>query len=1291
MADKNTSGESVKALKTLKKQLNRGKISVLLGSGFSKNVSSKFPNWSELLHDLVFEMYRNEIEYKLKTSGYRNAKDADKNSIKVRQHIEEIIKREGYLTLVSEYIKRKGFRETIDAYIEEHIPVIDKTDKNSYFLKYIHSNEKNQIPLQQSCLDLHKKLIKLSWNNIFTTNYDNAIECAYEDDKAVIEQKNEQLEKLKEQKSKNEFQISQLQAELKKVKTKSVSKESSQTNIIEIESDDKIFRSENEITGNLESLEDENMKLESEIELLKTSIDDEKINIVKQSSELEIQKNRNIIKLHGSLPEKNEKHFGFDGDIHKRYVISKEDYENYPEKHEAFTQLMRISLLQDSFCLIGFSGIDPNFIAWINWVRDIIEKKPSWDQKENSEGVENNYKIYLIDVENEKLTAEKELFFANHRIVRIPLNSAEITDFLQTFFRLKTIDSGRNILLDHLFSYLATESSQNIERERNGALKLLWEELGKIRFGKTENISKLQSAIDKLWRLKSYSRVNKFDTLLENLTSLFLSNIKNIYSSLNNSENASLFYKLLILILNDSYLIYSDRIIPSDIYKELNENVPNEHSPQIKILELREAVLLNKTGKIKEISNRHEIQNLKDQLNYEKALNFAFNFDFTNLTKHLHTWNPTGYFVVLKASLLAILNVQDAHNTLSSFIYNTQDFPLLSKQEKLNAYSLNLVLKTTIDFRKNDELHSKINKLRKQDCKDHHENIASISKQLKSKNSFIQPFGRGEFEAFYDFSQNENLISGIQFIQYLIQTGLPLEIQFARTIDYNEWYPAFKTLYEKYPYPALFFSLQYQNEGFIKRIGQDFVNSDILYKELPNIFRKLTKAYFSKSTPEKIKTSILYFLSELLIAVPPAKWEKDFIKYWKYFLNENLLFNDSSFPVHAFVKSALKYLETGKIVEDVIRNLIENREKGSLAVNYVYTLTTNKTISRVIAYLQTSQIPTLMDEIIFELPENFIYNMYIIGNLGELLTSNQKNNLEKKLELVNLKKFDNYNVWHIILHYSGENEKIKSNIKKAIIQSKHLFISGITIQEDGRKSATHQNYIELHNLKKNKYRHIGLSWAKQEAEIIFNKLRAELNKIDQWGMRARDIVDFKDLLDEMSIFLTEEKELIKDLPDYNGVTDKVQELLTIEKGKGELLQRLMSNNNDKYFFAIEDLTRYLFRNLSVGPFHDSVDFILSKVTAKAEPNLLFTLRKVAIWLRELKNDNCLNNYGDKLCLILESFKSNKLGNCYKPSYHLYLTTIALVLKYWDIKHPSINYWLTQKELSHFNNVKQIEI
>src|SRR5690606_13420224 len=113
--------------------------------------------------------------------------------------------------------------------------------------------------------------------------------------------------------------------------------------------------------------------------------------VVTHSSQLSIKKNGNIIKIHGSVRNKENLGYGFDSDARMHYVISKEDYADYPEKHEAFTQLMRISLLQEAFCLLGFSGIDPNFLSWIGWVRDVIERI-----KINSDAFEP--KIYLIDV-----------------------------------------------------------------------------------------------------------------------------------------------------------------------------------------------------------------------------------------------------------------------------------------------------------------------------------------------------------------------------------------------------------------------------------------------------------------------------------------------------------------------------------------------------------------------------------------------------------------------------------------------------------------------------------------------------------------------------------------------------------------------------------------------------------------------------------------------------------------------------------------------------------------------------
>lgn len=65
-----------------------------------------------------------------------------------------------------------------------------------------------------------------------------------------------------------------------------------------------------------------------------------------------------IIKLHGSFPS------------HRPFIITAEDYRTYPEKFAPFVNTVQQSLLENTLCLIGFSGDDPNFQKWIGWIRD---------------------------------------------------------------------------------------------------------------------------------------------------------------------------------------------------------------------------------------------------------------------------------------------------------------------------------------------------------------------------------------------------------------------------------------------------------------------------------------------------------------------------------------------------------------------------------------------------------------------------------------------------------------------------------------------------------------------------------------------------------------------------------------------------------------------------------------------------------------------------------------------------------------------------------------------------------
>lgn len=83
---------------------------------------------------------------------------------------------------------------------------------------------------------------------------------------------------------------------------------------------------------------------------------------------------------------------------------------------------MRIAMLQGVFCLVGFSGTDPNYLAWVRWMSDILD-------------VEDDDKIYLLDIEGKDIHDDLRLFYSNHHIVVINLWNENILNQILKDFR----------------------------------------------------------------------------------------------------------------------------------------------------------------------------------------------------------------------------------------------------------------------------------------------------------------------------------------------------------------------------------------------------------------------------------------------------------------------------------------------------------------------------------------------------------------------------------------------------------------------------------------------------------------------------------------------------------------------------------------------------------------------------------------------------------------------------------------------------------------------------------------
>jgi len=85
--------------------------------------------------------------------------------------------------------------------------------------------------------------------------------------------------------------------------------------------------------------------------------------VVRSISDLPLKCSPRIIKLHGTLPSLNDS------------IVTEEDYRTYPDRFGPFVAEVQVAMVETHMCLIGFSGDDPNFLAWSGWVRDRMDER----------------------------------------------------------------------------------------------------------------------------------------------------------------------------------------------------------------------------------------------------------------------------------------------------------------------------------------------------------------------------------------------------------------------------------------------------------------------------------------------------------------------------------------------------------------------------------------------------------------------------------------------------------------------------------------------------------------------------------------------------------------------------------------------------------------------------------------------------------------------------------------------------------------------------------------------------
>ena len=874
-------------------------MSFIIGAGFSKNISDKYLSWGEILKDMIHEMYAKEMR-----SGYMNEW--------------EIINKYGYLGIASEYIRRKGYHEAIDVYIEQRTPVlIDNDEEGKYDLKL------GKEVLKDVDVSLHRTLLNMKVKNIYTFNYDNALDVyrdlTYTSERArEIRQSDSDLKQINEILSK----VVSLKSDLESLKNPSsdVYKKSDLKEDLDKRYEEIVS---NPVVQRVYDFQDCKRKMKkvildeiyNAISLYKQQILESVIQwnthkqdayfVVKKSGDITIgDARRNIFKLHGSLRKLDNKDehidYGFDYDNHTQYIIAQEDYDSYNQKHEAFVDLMRISLLKDAYCIIGFSCDDPNFLLWINWVKDIVDREAAANKEENF------WNKYYINVDNKELDQDKKLLLHNHYIRVVDLykvypTASDRKERLLAFFddinKMQTAKSITNDFWEH-FNF----NSSNSLQEKNTVV-----------YDKKK--------IDKVWNLTKDNPFSFLSKPFEYYRFYFLERIRNVIKARLLGESICKSFLMaanqdnlpLDVVLDDDEVAYISDFVSSVADISLKDNY--------KLL-IDEGKLLDNEWKADESDNT-------DQSVLNKITQSLFNFDFEKCYELIMNWKPQSQYYQTVRFLMKVSFCRN-FDGVESVLTVHEGSEYNNDQEYMVALELPLGLHEYFWGDKNfnaksEAIQAKIEEIvsKNKDVMRLSDYFTRLQKELR-KEEKVKPLGRSGRTMTFGSSDSVTL-GAIRILQVLVKLGFVTRNTFARWFSNESVYRIVERIYSIYPYPCLYFASQYTNKDFSRRVAQlyCFSGSEEIQKALPDILVKILRACCSEYLSEERKNTLYIYATAFIKCVHPKHWRKEFKTLYRKQNLGNRNERDFYETKYSFTQQALAYMDDASFSHEIINNILD--------------------------------------------------------------------------------------------------------------------------------------------------------------------------------------------------------------------------------------------------------------------------------------------------------------------------------------------------------------------------------
>lgn len=1058
-------------LDDIKRYIEEGEMSFLIGAGFSLNVNNKaYPLWGGLLKDATWDMFG---------SGVRSKRE--------KNVIDKAVKDYGYLAIASMMVKKAGYHEAIDTYIEERTPYL-KTEagKPELFL--------NGVPLHKTVnSDCHLLLKKLDIQNIYTFNYDNALEfflgeeARQEAENDIIRQEGELLT-IRERISKQEQLLSVLKEQSDSIAQQEL--EGKEEN--PVANDTNSALNKENIQSEIEEVEKERIHNLQKAEELKTNIETLKFNrstyynVVKNSYDISLSaKRKSIYKIHGSLREPNATDYGFDGDTHTQYIITQEDYDTYNEKHGAFVSMMRIDLLRNRFCIMGVSGGDANFLAWINWVKDVLDKTKAQSKNDHKE----KHQSYFVYSSKYDMPADMILMLRNHFIEPVILKDIFPGCKTDEERIKKFLEYVQPLSNDDVTSFSDLWSGIEVPRLSDKTVKKVNEQTAKSLFMLADRY--------KYTRPKSVVHYVANDVQLA--TKCYL------------RKGASEAERMLYAAAVKCTLLPLDLTSDEFAYMQM-ENEPNPKIRKIYVDAFRRSLLLqNVSTKEKELKGD----------SYTEILQNLYNFQFPTLDDIKSIGDGQGIDFVRKYSLVALLRkkYEDIQNCEASKFDSRQEFVLAAEWLRILGYKNTLLFRNADDFKTQQRLMS---------LYDYSRAYLEAMKRKQETNTY-----GNVVESVHLDKYTSDVVNAAILLNSFVELG----ICFAghSLLNDEDWLEIVKALKRRYPEALILYTiLRNPKDKVIKLVAQEMMYDESSRKELASVQKNQIKSLVTETTPVYLKGKIAQFATEILPAVDVRRWTPTFTANAEKILDSVEAFgpySDVKKSVYGFVSTALEYVTAKELRVKLIKRVLDISEINDRFEDYY-----NNLVIAARRKLKPRDFESLVDKL-YSFAEkakqsNSMQAYFVVLNLLLLV------NKEKKLALLALIEDRAIRNAYMIEGYAAhakEYPELVLALKDKYVQGSDFWNTGITSE------GVHIGIgsVSVSRLDR------ALHFNDDQVKIIFDDLKTMLAKIviilqkegqygvDRGWMSSQNT--FREHVMDMRLFVHNHKQLLKEEVDFDEV------------------------------------------------------------------------------------------------------------------------------------------------------------